>query len=125
MHSHTVGSSRSRRDCRVPTASLMKSRAKKLKTKRILYSLRTALVKNQLSRLIRGSGLPTGGRAKKTKRARFRVGSLAPRVKTSMYVTELFLVHVRVNLRSGNISVTKQFLDHSQICPVSEQVSCE
>ena len=35
------------------------------------------------------------------------------------------LVYVRVNLRRRNISVTKHFLDDSQVCAIAEQMRGE
>ena len=46
-------------------------------------------------------------------------------MKLPVHGLQPLLVHVRVNLRCGNIGVTKHFLDDSQVRAVAEQMRRE
>ena len=46
-------------------------------------------------------------------------------MKLPVHGLQALLVYVRVNLRRSNISVTKHFLDDSQVCSIAEQVRRE
>ena len=46
-------------------------------------------------------------------------------MKPSVRGLQSLLVYVRINLRRRNISVTKHFLDDSQVCSIAQQVRRE
>ena len=41
-------------------------------------------------------------------------------MKPVMRVLQLHWIHVRINLRGGNVGVAEHFLNHPQIAPVVE-----
>ena len=50
---------------------------------------------------------------------------LWPGVIKAMHVFQLRLFHVRIDLRRGDIGVSQQFLDDSEVRPTGEKMSCE
>jgi hypothetical protein len=53
------------------------------------------------------------------------LSSLPPRMKLCVHGFEPLLVHVRVDLRGGDVAVAQQFLDDAQVGSAADQVGGE